>query len=240
VILRSGRGDETIETCLALLGDTEAKAAEDIKSALSGAFGAWAGKPAPDNRAAQILSAVCRDAKYEPRVRAVYERYRAMPEDPINRPLGNPSWIPQRHWVLFYLGRALGNLGDPQSVETLCASLAPELNEARHGRPDPSEPNIHFLQLEYTPCWRASAAWALGRISDRRAAPVLLEVVDNLDNATDTRHAAAEALGVIADPASLEAIEKLAADYPEVSTRRALQQALANCQRKHGEEVAKH
>jgi hypothetical protein len=178
-----------------------------------------------------MLSAVCRDPGYEPRVRAAYERYRAMPEDPINRPLGNPSWIPQRHWVLFYLGRALGNLGDPRSVDTLAASLSAELNEARHGRPDPSEPNILFLQLEYTPCWRAAAAWALGQIGDRRAVPVLLAAVGDLRNATDTRHAAAEALADIADPASLEPIRQLAADYPEVSTRRALLEACARCER---------
>ena len=225
VILRSGCGDELIETCLALLGDSQAKSVEDLKQAVSTTFGAWAGTPAPDNRAAHVLSLACRDQKYEPQVRAAYERYRAKPEDEIKRPLGNPSWIPQRHWVLFYLGRTLGNLGDPRSIDTLVASLAPELNEARHGRPDPSEPNIHFLQLEYTPCWRAAAAWALGQIGDRRAVPALLDVIRNLENATDTRHAAAEALGNIADPTSLEAIEQLAAGYPEVSTRRALIEA---------------
>ncbi|OHB85968.1 MAG: hypothetical protein A2V98_09340 [Planctomycetes bacterium RBG_16_64_12] len=229
---RSGRGDEMVETCLALLGDPQAKEVEDLKQAVSTTFDAWAGKPAPDNRAAQMLSLLCPDQNYEPRLRAAYERYRAMPEDPIDRPLGNPTWIPQRHWVLFYLGRALGNLGDPRSVDTLLASLSPDLNEARHGRPDPSEPNIHFLQLEYTPCWRAAAAWAVGQIGDRRAVPVLLEVVANLDNATDTRHAAAEALGALADPASLEAIQQLAAEYPEVSTRRALEQACIRCERR--------
>jgi len=62
--------------------------------------------------------------------------------------------------------------------------------------------------------------------------PVLLEVVANLDNATDTRHAAAEALGALADPASLEAIQQLAAEYPEVSTRRALEQACLRCERR--------
>ena len=225
IILRSGRAEETIETCLALLGDADAKAAEDLQTAIGSTFSAWAGKPAPDNRAAQVLASVCRDRKYEPRVRAAYERYRAKPEDPIKRPLGNPSWIPQRHWVLFYLGRSLGNLGDPGSVDTLLASLSDELNEARHGRPDPSEPNIHFLQLEYTPCWRAAAAWALGRIGDRRATPVLLDVVRNLNNATDTRHAAAEALARIAGPDSLQAVRALAVGYPEVSTRRVLLQA---------------
>ena len=64
---------------------------------------------------------------------------------------------------------------------------------------------------------------------DRRAVPVLLKTVGNLENATDTRHAAAEALGRIADPASREALENLAADYPETSTRRALVQAYLKC-----------
>jgi hypothetical protein len=228
VIRRSGRGPELVETCLALLGDGEATPAPDLKQVLAGAFGAWAGKPAADNRAAQVLSFVCRNRSYEPRIRAAYERYRAKPEDPIKRPLGNPNWIPQRHWVLFYLGRTLGNLEDPRSVETLLASLAPALNEARHGRPDPAEPNIHFLQLEYTPCWRAAAAWALGRIGDRRAVLTLVRVVEDLRNATDTRHQAAEALGRLADPGDTKTLRQLASDYPEVSTRRALLVALAN------------
>jgi HEAT repeat protein len=228
LIRRSGRGDEMIATCLALLGDPTATASEELKLAVSTTVAAWAGTPSPENRAAQLLSAVCRDRAYEPRIRAAYERYRALPEDAISRPLGNPSWIPQRHWVLFFLGRTLGNLGDPNSLDMLCESLDPALNEARHGRPDPSEPNIHFLQLEYTPCWRAAAAWAMGRIGDRRAVPKLLEVVGDMNNATDTRHAAAEALGAIGDPESLPAIRELAAEYPEVSTRRELLKARAH------------
>ena len=227
VIQRSERAEEVIETCLALLGDPQAAATDDLKQVLGKSFAAWAGTPAADNRAAQILSCVCRDAHYEPRLRAAYESYRAKPEDPIDRSLGNPTWIPQRHWVLFYLGRALGNLRDAACVDTLLASLAPALNEARHGHPDPAEPNIHFLQLEYTPCWRASAAWALGTIGDHRAAAPLLEVVADLRNATDVRHAAAEALGKLAQPADLAAIERLAQDYPEHSVRLALHHAPA-------------
>jgi HEAT repeat protein len=162
-------------------------------------------------------------------VRAAYERYRAKPEETFPRELDNPKvfqvQLPQRHWVLLFLGRTLGNLGDPASVDVLLASLKPEWNEARHGRPDPAEPNIHLLQMEATPCWRAAAAWALGRIGDRRAVPTLMEVVSNLDNAVDTRYAAAEALGRIDDPDSIPAIRQLAADYPEVSTRRKLLEA---------------
>jgi HEAT repeat protein len=129
--------------------------------------------------------------------------------------------------VLFFLGRTLGNLVCAASVDTLLASLRPELNEARHGHPDPSEPNIHFLQLEYTPCWRATAAWALGNIRDRGATATLLNVVADLRNATDVRHAAAEALAQLADSASLAALKKLAQDYPEHSIRRVLLQACA-------------
>jgi len=222
LIRRSGRGTEVVETCLALLGDPGAEAPTELKAAVSFTHPAWAGHPGPENRAAQILSLVCRDSASEPRVRAAFARYRSMPEEPIQRQLGNPTWTPVRHWVLFYLGRTLGQLGDRASVETLTSVLGNELNEARHGRPDPSQPEIHFLHLEYTPCWRASAAWALGRIGDARAAPALFGVVRNLDNAPDVRHAAAVALGEIAAPSSLAELKKLAADYPEMSTRRAL------------------
>jgi HEAT repeat protein len=229
VIERSGRAAEVIETCLSLLGDSKAVAADDIQQAISSTHSAWAGTPAADNRAAQVLSLLRINAKYEARIRASYERYRSMPEDPIDRPLGNPTWIPQRHWVLFYLGRTLGNLRELDSLDTLLASLDSNLNEARHGRPDPSEPNIHFLQLEYTPCWRAAAAWAAGKIGDRRAVATLVDVVRNMDNATDTRHAAAKALGDIADPGSRQTISELAQEYPEVSIRRALQEAAGRC-----------
>ncbi|MBI2929257.1 MAG: HEAT repeat domain-containing protein [Verrucomicrobia bacterium] len=227
ILRRGGRGPEVIETCLALLGDPQAKASDDLKTAITTTHAAWAGKPGPENRAAQILSLACRDHAVEPRVRAAFERFRALPEEPIKRELGNPNWTPVRHWVLFYLARALGNLGDARSVDTLLATLADDLNEARHGRPDPSEPNIHLLQLDYTPCWRAAAAWALGRIGDGRAAPTLVRVVANLENAPDVRHAAAEALESLADPASLAELKKLADGYPEVSVRRALLAACA-------------
>jgi HEAT repeat protein len=160
-------------------------------------------------------------------VRAAFVRFRDMPEEPVSRTLGNPTWTPVRHWTLFYLARALGNLRNPASVDTLAAVLADDLNEARHGRPDPSQPEIHLLHLDYTPCWRAASAWALGEIGDRRARPALLGAVRNLENATDVRHAAAKALGKIAEPSDLAELTKLAEDYPEVSVRKALLAACA-------------
>ncbi len=233
LIQRSGRGDEVIASCLALLGDSRSQAIPEIQEALEVSFNAWAGKPSPENRAAQILSAVCRDRSHSSAVQAAYGRYLAAPEELPDRRLGaEPHFkvhMPQRNWVLFFLGRTLGNLGDPTAVDSLIASLAPELNEARHGRPNPADPNVHLLQLEPTPCWRAAAAWALGRIGDPRATGTLLDVVANMDNATDTRHAAAGALAGTARQEHLEAIAKLAEGYPEVSTRKALLESLAEC-----------
>jgi HEAT repeat protein len=222
IIRRSGRGAEVTETCLAILGDPQARVSEAIKTALSTTHAAWAGQPGPENRSAQVLSLVCRENACEPRLRAAFERFRALPEEPVHRELGNPTWTPVRHWVLFYLGRALGNLADPRSFDALAAALADDLNEARHGRPDPSQPEIHFLQLEYTPAWRAAAAWALGRLGERRATPILLGVVANLDNAVDVRHTAACALAALADGGALPQLTKLAENYPEISTQRAL------------------
>ncbi len=150
VLRRSGRAGAVVETCLALLGDPQAGVDPQIKQALGTTAAAWAGKPDAENRASQILSATCRDVRYEPRIRAAYQRYRAKPEDAIDRSLGNPTWIPQRHWVLFYLGRALGNLKSSDSLAVLAESLRPELNEARHGRPDRAErafppPGVHAM-----------------------------------------------------------------------------------------------
>jgi HEAT repeat protein len=232
VIRRNGAEADVVETCLALLGDTQARRDPEIETAISTIHRCWAGHPDAENRAAQILSLVCRDAEYEPRIRAAFERYRAKPNDiPRVFDTGIPVVLalPAKHWVCFYLARALGNLADPQSTDTLIAALRDEPTEAATGHPDPLGPGVLFLHNDLTPCWRAAVAWALGRIGDRRAVPVLLSVVGDMDNATDTRYSAAEALGRIGDPDSREQIKRLAADYPEISTRHALQQAHHDC-----------
>jgi HEAT repeat protein len=228
IIRRSGAEGTIVETCLAILGEPGAKRTKEIEDAIAKTYAAWAGKPDPENRAAQLLSAVCRDRKFEPRIRAALDRYRALPPSDIPRTMNTalPRVLPVKNWVCFFLARTLGNLADPQSVDALVAVLEKEPTEAANGYPDPVEPAVLFLHNGLTPCYRAAAAWALGRIGDRRAAPMLLKVVGNLENALDTRHAAAEALGRLADPGSVEAIRRLAADYPEVSTRKVL---LAAC-----------
>ena len=237
VIRRQGVEPLVVETCLTILGDPQAvdltaSPAKEINDALSKVHRCWGGHPDLENRAAHILSMVCRDGQYEVRIRAALDRYRAKPTDiPRVFDTGIPVvlQLPAKHWVCFYLARALGNLADPASAEGLIAALEDELPEAATGRPDPLGPGVLFLHNDLTPCWRAAVAWALGRIGDRRAVPVLLSVVADMENAPDTRHAAARALGRIADPASLASLRRLAADYPEVSTRRELLKACARC-----------
>jgi len=228
VLRRGGAEAAVAETCLAILGDPGAKRAPEVVKALSAVHGAWGGRPDPENRAAQVLSLLCRDRAWEPRLRAAFERYRAKPVDiPRVFDTGIPvvTKLPVRHWVCFFLARALGNLADPASAGALIAALEESPPEAAGGRPDPLGPGVLFLHNDLTPCWRAAAAWALGRVGDRRAAPALLRVAGDLENAPDVRHAAAVALGWIADPASADAVRRLAADYPEVSTRKALRAA---------------
>jgi HEAT repeat protein len=229
LIRRAGAEAAVVETCLSLLGDTQATRVPEIEQALGTVYQAWGGTPGPEIRAAQIVSLVCRDPQYEPRVRAAFERYRRLPKADISRVFdtGIPIVLalPTKNWVCFFLARTLGNLADRRSVDALAAALEQSPTEDAGGHPDPTGPGVLFLHNELTPCWRAAVGWALGRIGDRRAAPTLLRVAADLHNAVDTRHAAAEALAQIADPAHQEAIRRLAANYPETSTRRALLRA---------------
>jgi HEAT repeat protein len=228
ILRRHGGGVDVVETCLFLLGDPNAASSPKIKKALSTVIRCWAGHPGPENRAAQILSMVCRDQAYGPRVEAALLRYCSVEtgiERVFNTGIPEVDALPLENWVSFYLARTLGNLADPRSVNTLLAALEGAPPEAASGRPDPLGPGVLFLHNGLTPCWRAATAWALGRIGDARAVPVLLDIVRDLDNATDTRHAAAVALGALADGATRETIRELATQYPERSTRLALMES---------------
>lgn len=227
VIRRCGMEDAVTQTCLSILGEPGAARNKEIETAIGTTYRAWAGLPDPENRAAHVLSLACRDTRYEPRVRAAFDRYRALPRPALKRVADKalPDVIPVKNWASFFLARTLGNLADSGSVGSLVAALDPALAEASSGYPDPLSPGCLFLHNELTPCWRAAAAWALGSIGDTRAVAALLQTVGNLKNAPDTRHTAAVALQAIHDPASVRPMREMAADYPDVSTRRALLRA---------------
>ncbi len=228
VIRRGGHESAVTETCLAILGDPKATRQPPIEQAIASTHESWAGKPDPQNRAAQILSFVCRDRALEPRIREALERYWKLPVDiPRVFDTGIPvvKKLPLRHWVSFFLARTLGNLKDARSVATLVKVLEDSATEAADGRPDPLGPGVLFLHNDLTPCWRAEIAWALGRIGDARAMPILLKTISNLQNATDTRYAAAIAADRLADAAGRVELQRMGRNYPEISIRRALQGA---------------
>lgn len=236
VIRRHGAEAPVVETCLAILGDTAAVRDAAYQSAISTTHRCWGGHPGPAIRAAQVLSLACRDPQYAARILEAFERFRAQPVDiprVFDRGIPVVLELPAKHWVCFYLARALGNLSDSRVAGSLATVLEQSPPEAADGHPDPLGPGVLFLHNDLTPCWRAAVAWALGEIGDRRAVPALLTVVGDMRNATDTRHSAAVALGKIADPQSAPALAELAANYPEESTRRALVQAQANAGRRN-------
>jgi HEAT repeat protein len=222
LVKRSGCEDKVVETCLGLLGDAAAIADDTIKPSVSKLYRAFAGRPQLENRAAQVLSILCADRKYEPRIRAVFNRYRGRKRDRLFRTRTIRSPVPDRPWVLFYMARLLGKLADPGSSDCLIAALEKDPNEAAFGRPAPDTVWVGMLQEDNTPCYRAAAAYALGRIGKRSAADVLMKVLGNMDNALDVRHASAMALRCIADDRKVRAIARLAADYPDVSVKQVL------------------
>ena len=222
VVKRSGCEKKVVETCLALLGDNAAVADDSIEPSVWKSYRAFAGRPQLENRAAQVLSILCTDRQYEPHIRAVLNRYRAKERGPLFRTRAIRSPVPDRPWVLFYMARLLGKLADPASTTCLISALERDSTEAAFGRPAPDTVWVGMLQEDNTPCYRAAAAYALGRTGQRSAADVLMKTLRNMDNALDVRHAAAMALKRVADDRRLQAIAELAIDYPDVSVKQVL------------------
>jgi hypothetical protein len=211
VVQRSGLTPAVLDTCLAVLGDKDAEPDEALKAGVVPSPPASSCGPlAPEPRSAQIASVVALDARHAPRLAAALARFRAMPASR------------NRSWTCFFLARALGKVQDKGSVPALVACLEKDPTEISLGVELP--PNV-FIYKAMTPFHRAAAAYGLGRIGGREAAPALLDAVANLDNAMDVRHAAAQGLLLLRDPATRPRLQKLAEGYPEVATRRILRQA---------------
>ena len=228
LIRRLGTESAVVENCLSLLGDPSATGTPEIDFALGRVHSAWGGRPGLEHRAAQVLSLACRDPRYEPRVRAALSRYAATTTSiarVFERGIPVVKELPVKHWVCFFLARTLGHLADPASVDALHGLLAAERGEFAGGSPDPQGPGVLFLHHELTPCWQAAVAWALGQVGDARSAPALTRIVSDAEYAVDTRHAAAVALGRLRGGVTDAALRQLAADCPEISTRRALLEA---------------
>ncbi|NQT88384.1 HEAT repeat domain-containing protein, partial [bacterium] len=205
-IERSGRMEEVVEACFAVLGETPpAAGAAQVDPKLRAAV-----SHAPHNeghirkhsaqaRAAQVLSIVAGDAKVAGRIRAVLEMYRAQ----------KPSET--RSWCCFMLTRTLGRLGDAGSIDLLVDILEKDPTEASLGL---NPPPTHIIYKAWRPFHRPAAAWALGELKAKKATHALLQAVQDLDNASSTREQAAIALGKVADKSTLAELKKIAEEYP--------------------------
>lgn len=209
VIGRCGAMDRVTEACLAVLGEGKGESDEGLVASVSlSPHCKWhIRKYSAEGRAAQVLSIVCSDVGYAGRIRKLLEKFRR----------SEPS--EKRSWCCFYLTRGLGRLGDVESAELLMDMLANDPTESAAGL---NPPPTHIIYKGWRPFYRPAAAWALGMMKEKRAVGVLLDTVENLDNASSTRQAAAIALGRIGDRGSLKRLIKIGEDYPEVTTRRSI------------------
>jgi len=214
-VKRIGRMDDVMEACLAVLGDKIGKTKPDpaMTAAVSKAphNERHIRKHSAQARAAQVVSVVCMDLKYADRVRTVLKTWRA----------DKPSET--RAWVCFMLTRTLGRIGDAGSTDLFVEMLTKDPTEASLGL---NPPPAHIIYKAWRPFYRPAAAWSLGQLK-AQAAPALIKAVKDLDNASSTRQQAAIALGQIADKSILPELKKIAEEYPELMTRRALLESMA-------------
>ncbi len=223
VITKSGRMSDVVEACFAVLGEpskTEVGNSQidpELKAAVSKAphNEGHIRKHSAQARAAQVMSVVCTDVKYAERIRAVLEKYRA----------DGPSET--RSWACFMLTRCLGRLGDARSIDVLVDMLDNDPTETALGL---NPPPTHIIYKAWRPFHRPAAAWSLGELKAKKGVPALLKAVQDLDNASSTRQQAAIALGKIADKSTLAELKKIAEEYPELMTRRALLESIEKMQ----------
>ena len=212
IIERSGRMKDVIESCLSVLGDKNSKPVNSLTAAVSHSPHAekHIRKHSAQARAAQILSVLCTDRSYAPRIRSLLKAYHT----------AEPSET--RSWCCFMLIRTLGRLNDQDSISMFISMLESDPTESELGL---NPPPAHIIYKGWRPFYRPAAAWALGQLQAKEAAPVLLKTVENLDNASSTREQAALALGTIGEKSILKQLNVIAEDYPEIMTRRALLQS---------------
>ncbi|MCF7955190.1 MAG: HEAT repeat domain-containing protein [Phycisphaerae bacterium] len=213
IIARSGELENVVEACLAVLNGTNTKSDNSLIASVSLSPHAEGHirRYSAQARAAQILSVVCDDTKYAPRIGELVKKYRA----------GNDS--EKRNWCCFYLIRTLGRIGDKTSADILLDVLVNEPTEAPAGL---NTPPTHILYKGWRPFFRPAAAWGLGMLKENKAVPALLNALENLDNAPCVRQQAAIALGRIGDKGCVEKLSDIAKDYPDVMTRRSILESI--------------
>ncbi len=235
VVQRSGCLDTILDSCFAMIDVEKGPVNEPFKKALleqvtAQRYPQMRGTSVEftvPQRIAYILSVLGIRPQDAPRYQRAFkmyrERYLAIRKDYLGLQTGACAWI-------CYC--SLETLGRLQCVDAydmfLDALMDPP--EAADGLAASTMPLTH---LATTPHYRVAAAFGLGQTGRHEAVPILLEAVNNFDNALEVRHLAAKALVKLCDRRDLKVLRATADDYPEVHTRRVLLNACKEAGSRH-------
>ena len=126
-------------------------------------------------------------------------------------------------WVRIYAAKALAWIGDRRAIEPLAKALAESKSEADFGY------SGRFKDEEYNdPCprWREAIVRALGQLGAVEHTPQIVAVLNDERSVLEVRHAAAQALDELGDPAALAALQEAALRHPFLSVRNVARDAL--------------
>ena len=126
-------------------------------------------------------------------------------------------------WVRIYAAKALAWIGDRRAIEPLAKALAESKSEADFGY------SGRFKDEEYNdPCprWREAIVRALGQLGAVEHTPQIVAVLNDERSVLEVRHAAAQALDELGDPAALAALQESALRHPFLSVRNVARDAL--------------
>jgi HEAT repeat protein len=130
-----------------------------------------------------------------------------------------------------YIGRALGKLGSREVVPALIELVRETPPERESGLRN----KAYLRDSSRTPCddylaraprRKAAYCYALGRLGDERAVPVLAEVLAEPRHVLETRYAAAVALGMIGPPSAVNTLTRAKQDDIATTVRRACDESL--------------
>jgi len=126
-------------------------------------------------------------------------------------------------WVRIYAAKALAWLRDRRAIEPLVNALAEAKSEADFGY------SGRFKDEEYNdPCprWREAIVRALGQLGAVEHTPQIIAVLNDERSVLEVRHAAAQALDELGDPAALAALQDAALRHPFLSVRHVARDAV--------------
>jgi HEAT repeat protein len=160
---------------------------------------------------------------------------------PIFAPYRTSSWLPalcraeddrprllnllshEEGWVRLNAAKTLAWLGDARAIEPIAQLLADTPPEAAFGF------NSTFKNEEFNdpaPRWREALIRALGILGAHQHTDQLARILDDERSVLEVRHAAAQALGDLGNPAAIAVLQQAARNHPFLSVRHVARDAV--------------